>query len=142
MKFVLPYGAAALDAARVILADDGAVSCPSPHVVIDTVATGMLRLNSGQYAFPEAPDLRTMTDATIQAEYLRHHLSGFCDLWNKPAARFLQSYFEFVAGEVESQKPELSASNRRSSPSSTCPNAEDWRQLCSTAQIPVESSLL
>ena len=112
MTFIIPYGAQSLDPGRISITPDGAVACPAPHVVIDSVvidsaAGEPLRLNGGQYAFPEPPNLRTMTDATIQAEFLGHHLAGFCDLWNKPAARFLTTYFDFVAAEVENHKSKL-----------------------------------
>jgi len=107
MNFIIPYGAAALDWTRISIADDGAVACPSPHVRIEPGSNAVLRRNGGQYAFAEAPDLRTMTDASIQAEYLRHHLSGFCDLWNKPAARFLHRYFDFIEARVDAHKAAL-----------------------------------
>ena len=50
-----------------------------------------------------------MTAAAIQLEFLRDHLKGFCDLWNKPQRLFLDRYFEFIAARVEAQRAPLSA---------------------------------
>lgn len=92
---VIPYGTPSLDAAQVVVRDS-AVECPVPFVAVDRQRDGVLRLNGRQYDFPEAPDLRAMTDAASQLEFLHDHLQHYGDLWARPPKLFLERYFAFV----------------------------------------------
>ena len=103
---VIPYGVPALDVERLFVRE-GQVDCPAPHVAVD--AGCVLRLNDGQYAFPEPPDLRAMTGAAAQLDCLREHLKRFCDLWARPPKLFLDRYFDFIADRVERNRAALKA---------------------------------
>jgi hypothetical protein len=93
-----------VNADRVIVEDgrDGAIQvrCPTPFIQINTARQTSLRLNDPHYVFPEAPDLRAMTGTTVQLDFLREHLNGYCDLWRKPQKLFLDCYFDFIAEQV------------------------------------------
>lgn len=112
--FVIPYGVPALRAgavtARVLSDGEVAVDCPAPFVTVDRNARAVLRLNGDWYAFPEPPDLRTMTEAADQLAFLREHMKHFCDLWARPPKLFLDRYFEFIAARIEAEKGPLSDS--------------------------------
>ena len=103
---LIPYGVASLDAAQVD-AQDGPVRCPAPYISIDRNRREILRLNTGPYDFSEAPDLRAMTDAHAQLDFLRDHLRQHCDLWARPPKLFLQCYFAFVAAQVAANEAPL-----------------------------------
>ena len=103
---VIPYGVPSLRSGQVAL-HDGTVECPAPFVAIDRRAGKILQLNGNQYAFPEAPDLRAMTDAAVQSDFLRDHLKHYCDLWARPPKLFLDCYFEFAAKRVEQNETHL-----------------------------------
>jgi len=105
-NLLIPYGTPSLRMERVV-ARDGAVHCPVPYVTIDWNQDGILRLNGRQYAFPEAPDLRAMTDAAVQLDYLRGHLQHYCDLWARPPKLFLECYFAFVTQCVDANRTKL-----------------------------------
>ena len=105
-NLLIPYGTPSLCVEQVV-ARDGAVHCPVPFVAIDRHRDGILRLNGRQFAFPEAPDLRAMTDATVQLDYLRGHLQHYCDLWARPPKLFLECYFAFVAQCVDANRTKL-----------------------------------
>ncbi len=104
---VIPYGVLSLRAEQVVQRAEE-VECPVPFVAVDPRAGTSLRLNDNQYAIPEAPDLRAMTDATAQLEFLCGHLKHFCDLWDRAPKLFLDRYFEFVAGKVAQNEAYLS----------------------------------
>ena len=102
-----------MNADRVIVEDgrDGAIQvrCPTPFIQINTARQTSLRLNDPHYVFPEAPDLRAMTGAAVQLDFLRDHLNGYCDLWRKPQKLFLDSYFEFINARVADAQATLAA---------------------------------
>lgn len=110
---IIPFGAGQIDAARVVLEQgpDGAprIHCPTPFVQIQCARQPSLRLNDPHYVFPEAPDLRTMTGANVQLDFLRDHLAGYCDLWRKPQKLFLDCYFDVIAAQVNDAKTTLAA---------------------------------
>lgn len=111
-SLLIPYGVPAFRAGQVTaraLREAAPGSGPAPFVAVDRKSGRMLRLNDGQYAFPEPPDLRNMTEAGAQLDFLRGHLKHFCDLWAKPPLLFLDRYFEFVAARVEAEKRSLAA---------------------------------
>ena len=119
---VIPYGTPSLDAAQVVVRDS-AVECPVPFVAVDRQRDGVLRLNGGQYAFPEAPDLRAMTDAASQLEFLQDHLQHFGDLWARPPKLFLDRYFAFIAHCVDANRPMLA---KALDPFGSLFAVEDW----------------
>lgn len=107
---ILPYGTAALADGMVRIdrnSTDLKVTCPAPFIVIEGGAPATLRLNGDQYRFGEPPDLRTMTDADVQMEFLVTHLSGFCDLFAKVSRNFLVRYFAHIAAMVEAHRAAL-----------------------------------
>jgi hypothetical protein len=65
-------------------------------------------LNDPNYVFPEAPDLRAMTGADVQLDFLQDHLTGYCDIWRKPQKLFLDRYFDFIAATVRDAETILS----------------------------------
>jgi hypothetical protein len=102
-----------VDADRVIMeagpGDAIQIRCPTPFIQINTTRQASLRLNDPHYVFPEAPDLRAMTGAAVQLDFLRDHLNGYCDLWRKPQKLFLDSYFEFINARVADAQATLAA---------------------------------
>ena len=103
---LIPYGVASLTPAQVSV-QDGAVRCPAPYISIDPGKRDVLRLNGDQYDFPEAPDLRAMTDAHAQLDFLHDHLRHHCDLWARPPKLFLEQYFAFIAAQVTANNATL-----------------------------------
>ena len=71
------------------------VACPSPFIVIDRGQPATLRLNGDQYRFPEPPDLRTMTDAAVQMEFLTDPFVGVLRPFLQPAEEFPGPLFRF-----------------------------------------------
>ena len=106
-NFLIPYGVSALEPGQVSVTG-GEVVCPVPFVLCDRAPPRILRLNGDQYVFPEAPDLRTMTDAAAQLQFLRQHLQHFCDIWARPPKLFLDSYFAYVTAQIEKNETPLS----------------------------------
>jgi hypothetical protein len=107
---IFPYGVASLapDVVRSTVDKYGHhVTCPAPYILVDANSPETLRLNGDQYRFPEPPDLRNMTDASIQMAYLEAHLLGFCDIFSKPQKNFVQRYFTWVAATVEAERAHL-----------------------------------
>ena len=86
------------------------VRCPTPFVHLQPTRQTSLRLNDPHYVFPETPDLRAMTSADIQLDFLRNHLTGYCDIWRKPQKLFLDQYFKFIAARVSAAEIVLSKS--------------------------------
>lgn len=119
---VIPFGVPMLRAADVQIRD-GKVTCPAPYVAIDPVRTEVLRLNGDQYAFPEPPDLRAMTNAAAQLAFLCAHLQHYCDLWARPPKLFLDRYFESVAAHVAANAADLA---ERLKPFGSLFAPEDW----------------
>ena len=103
---LIPYGVASLTPAQVSV-QDGAVRCPAPYISIGPGKRDILRLNGDQYDFPEAPDLRAMTDAHAQLDFLHEHLRHHCDLWARPPKLFLEQYFAFIAAQVTANNATL-----------------------------------
>lgn len=119
---IIPYGTPSLDATQVVVRD-GAVECSVPFVALDRQGAGALRLNGGQYAFPETPDLRAMTDAASQLEFLHDHLQHYGDLWARPPKLFLECYFAFVKQCVDVNRPMLAKTLQ---PFGSLFAVEDW----------------
>ena len=119
---LIPYGVAALTPAQVSV-QDGAVRCPAPCISIDPGKRDILRLNGDQYDFPEAPDLRAMTDAHAQLEFLHDHLRHHCDLWARPPKLFLEQYFAFIASQVTANNATLAT---KLAPSGSLFAVPDW----------------
>jgi hypothetical protein len=119
---VIPYATPSLDAAKVVVRDF-AVECPVPFVAFDRRRDGILRLNGEQYAFPEAPDLRAMTDAASQLDFLHGHLQHYVDLWARPPRLFLERYFAFVTHCVDDNRLLLA---ERLEPFGSLFAIEDW----------------
>ena len=120
--FLIPYGVSSLDARQVDICD-GHIRCPAPYIFIDTERNEILRLNSGQYSFPEAPDLRAMTDAKAQLEFLCEHLYQYCDLWARPPKLFLESYFTFIGEQVAENQAQLA---KKLAPYGSLFSVSDW----------------
>ncbi len=76
-------------------------------MIVDTVAGETLRLNDGQYEFATPPTPAEMGEPVAQLEFLKRDSQRRCDLWNKRQKRFLDCYFEFVAGHVEDHRDSL-----------------------------------
>lgn len=105
---LIPYGVASLTPAQVSV-QDGAVRCPAPYISIDPGKRDILLLNGDQYDFPEAPDLRAMTDAHAQLDFLHDHLRHHCDLWARPPKLLLEQYFAFISAQVMANNATLAA---------------------------------
>ena len=105
---LIPYGVASLIPAQVSV-QDGAVRCPAPYISIDPGKRDILLLNGDQYDFPEAPDLRAMTDAHAQLDFLHDHLRHHCDLWARPPKLLLEQYFAFISAQVMANNATLAA---------------------------------
>lgn len=138
-SLIIPYGVPAFRAGQVTaraLRDGGAGDMPAPFVAVDRSAGRMLRLNGDQYAFPEPPDLRTMTAAGAQLDFLREHLKHFCDLWAKPPLLFVDRYFDFVSARVEAEKDALMESLARFG------GLYDYRDWALSAPRPLPRALL
>ncbi len=97
----IPYGRAK------IAADDRA----GPAV---TLFPGRaLRLSDGPYPFDEPPDLIRATTTPERLALLSQHLQSLCDLWDRPARLFLETYFQFIAAAIDVGATEIAAQARR-----------------------------
>ena len=137
---IIPFGAAQVDPNRVAITHDSEgevlVQCPTPYVRIQPARQASLRLNDAQYVFPEAPDLRTMSDATVQLNFLRHHLQIYCDLWRKSQKIFLEKYFEFIMAQVEDSETTLTVKLK------TFGGLYDYRDWALSAPRPLPRALI
>lgn len=129
-----------MDADRVIMEaqPDGAIQirCPTPFVQINTARQASLRLNDPHYVFPEAPDLRAMTGAAVQLDFLRDHLNGYCDLWRKPQKLFLDNYFDFITARVNDAQTALAAALEKFG------GLYDYRDWALSAPRPIPRALI
>ncbi len=106
-KITIPYGAARLPAGWLSRSDSGEVACAVPHVIVDTDSRETLRLNGGQYEFATPPLPAEMGEPMAQLDFLKRDTQRRCDMWSKRQKRFLDYYFEFVAGHVEDNRDAL-----------------------------------
>lgn len=110
---LVPYGVARLpaDAFSTVAGADGttAMTCRLRHVAIVPAAAAPLRLNSGQLEFRDGPTAQSLSEATDQIACVRDLLRSYCDKFRRSPKLFLDRYFDFVAGQVETHRGELQA---------------------------------
>jgi len=119
---LIPYGIASIDASTVDV-QGGRIRCPTPFIPIVPNRDKILRLNGGQYDFPEEPNLRSIMDARAQLDFLHDHLRHYCDLWARPPKLFLECYFAFISAQVEANETQLA---EKLAPYGTLFSVQDW----------------
>lgn len=110
-RLLVPFGTKDWSPDRVVISENQAgqllFDCPVTHVVLDIAAKRPLRLNSDWYRLFLRPPMREMTTALDQFTFIKEHMPGYCDVWDKFQQIFLTLYFDFVASQIELLKPDL-----------------------------------
>ncbi len=95
-------------------------------------AGAKLRLADGTYPFAEPPDLVRATSVADRLDILREHLASLCGPWDRLAALFLATYFEWIASSLAAATPELEATAARAGGLFA---PEDW-SFCALRPLP------
>lgn len=109
---IIPYGTQTLRRETLLAVESGqtdGLDLPgAPVAVVDTGA-GPLRLSSLVHPFTLPPLAQDLAQALKQVAFLEAHISGLCDLWNKPQRSFVAKYFADVRASVSAHADELAA---------------------------------